>query len=406
MLINVFFLVALAAPAPTAPLRLPDLLAEVGERAPAVDVARATVDVRRAAVGVAGAWEDAQLTVMTEQLPFPGGGGEDPAMITYRLGQPLNLFGRRAAAKRVAVAAVDRQRAALRRTSWDARAQAVALFYELWMNGEMRRIVESQLALLERMRDSALARVRAGMDMGHHDVLRAESQIAAMGAERASLDDERTAIVAMINTLRGRLAEEPVGEPELPLLGPLPGVDLAAEAAAAAPEVEAARAMVAEARAGEVVARKMYLPMVMLEAQYEQNIGMPDGFGVALGLRIPLWWDRPRNEVAMARSMTRAADREERAMQSMAAAAARMAWSRTRAAERTLAALDDAALPRLRETIASIEAAYIAGRGEFLSLLDAVMELRELEGRRVRAVVDRGVARFELDRIAGAEVIP
>lgn len=108
----------------------------------------------------------------------------------------------------------------------------------------------------------------------------------------------------------------------------------------------------------------------------------------------------------MARAMTRAAVREQHAMRTMAEAEARMAWSRTRASERTLEALEQTAIPRMRETVASIEVAYVAGRGEFLSLLDAIMELRVLEARRVQAVATRGVTRFELDRVAGREVAP
>jgi cobalt-zinc-cadmium efflux system outer membrane protein len=400
------FLVVLAP----APLHLPELLAEVGERAPTVDVAEADVEVRRAAIGVAGAWEDPQLSVMSEQIPIGGMSEEaEPIMITYGVAQPLNLFGRRTYAKRVAKADVKRGEAGLRRTRWDARAQAVELFYELWMVDEMGRIVGEQIALLERMREAALALVSAGMGtMGHHDVLRAESEIAAMEAERASLEDERDAIVAMLNTLRGREVAESIGPAELPAVAPLPDLDVAAAAAVGTPEVAAARAMKEGATAERQLALRMYWPMVMVEAEYEQNLdGMPDGIGLGISLTIPLWWwDRQDREVAMARAMERAADREEEAMTRMADAELRMAWSQARAAERKLAALEDAAIPKLRETIASIEAAYIAGTGDFISLLDAVMELQELEEKRVEAIVRRGVARFELDRIAGDEVSP
>lgn len=393
-----------------APLRLPELLAEVGEDAPTVEVAEADVAVRRAGVGAAGTWEDPQLTVMAEALPLGGTSEEaEPAMITYRIGQPLNLFGRRALGKRAAASEVTRGEAGLRRARWDARAQAVALFYELWMVDEMRRILDEQIAILERMREAALARVRAGMgSMGHHDVLRAESEIAAMEAERSSLDDERLAIASMLNTLRGRAADEAIGPVELPRAAALPDLEVAAAAASGTPEVAAARAMKEGAAARRELARRMYFPMVMVEAEYEQNLdGMPDGFGAAISVSIPLWfWDRQRNEVAMARAMERAAEREEDAMARMAGAELRMAWSRARAAERKVAALEEAAIPKLRETIASIEEAYVAGTGDFIVLLDAVMELEELEERRVEAVVRRGVTRFELDRIAGDEVAP
>jgi outer membrane protein TolC len=275
------------------------------------------------------------------------------------------------------------------------------------MVDEMRHIIDEQIALLERMRETGLALVRAGMGtMGHHDVLRAESQIAAMQAEKASLADERVAIGAMLNTLRGHPVGEAIGPVELPASDPLPDLDVAAAAARATPEVAAARALREGAAAQRDLARRMYWPMVMVEAEYEQKLdGMPDGVGVGLSLTVPLWWwDRQDNEIAMARAMERAAEREEHAMTKMAGAELRMAWSRARAAERQVDALEDAAIPRLRETVVSIEAAYIAGRGDFLSLLDAVMELKELEGKRIAAVARRGVARFELDRIAGQEV--
>jgi outer membrane protein TolC len=146
--------------------------------------------------------------------------------------------------------------------------------------------------------------------------------------------------------------------------------------------------------------------MVMVEVGYQQNLdGMPDGLVGGVALSIPFAWrDRQRNEVAMARSMVRAADVEASSMRIMAEADLRMAWSRARAAERTVEALERTALPRLRETIASIESAYVSGRGEFLALLDAIMQLQELELRRVAAISARGVVRFELDRIAGVEV--
>jgi len=397
-------LLIVLAPAPT--LTLPDLLAEVGDRAPAVDVAEANTEVARAAVGVAGAWEDPTLTVMSESIPAFGGMDPDPTMITYRIGQPLNLFGRRGFAKRSASARVDQARAGLRRASWDARARAVSLFYELWMNGAMTALIDDQIALLGQMRDVALARVKVGMDMAHHDVLRAESEIAAMEAEKASLIDERDAIVAMLNTLRGRDATAAIGAVELPALAPLPDVGAAAALAATAPEVQAARSMRAAADAQLGLAKKMYWPMVMVEGEYEQKLGMPDGVGIGISISIPLWWrDRQDREVAMARTMVRAADREASAMQKMADADVRMAWSRARAATRKVGALD-VAIEKLEGVIASAQAAYVSGTGDLLPYLDALMELQTLKTRRISALSAEGVARFEVSRVVGAEVEP
>lgn len=397
-------LIVVLAPGPV--LTLPDLLSDVARRAPTVDVAEAETDVAEAAVGVAGTWEDPILSVMTDSIPVFGGEGADPTMITYRFGQQLNLFGRRGLAKRSARARVHQARERVRRISWDARGQAVSLFYELWMNDAMAQLIEQQIAVLNQMRDAALSRVSVGMAMGHHDVLRAESEIASMEAERASLADEREAIVVMLNTLRGHDSSEPIGAVELPSSDLVPTANAAAALAVGSPEVQSARAMRDEAAAEIGLAKKMYWPMVMVEGQYQQKIGMPDGVGVAVSVSIPLWWhDRQDHELAMTRSMARAAEREETAMRAMAEADARMAWSQARAAGRKVDALDTA-VSKMEETIASAEAAYIAGTGELLPYIDAVMELQDLKSRRIQAIASRGAARFEVDRIVGAEVSP
>jgi outer membrane protein TolC len=102
--------------------------------------------------------------------------------------------------------------------------------------------------------------------------------------------------------------------------------------------------------------------------------------------------------------MVRAAAQEESAMREMADADLRMAWSQTRADDRRIEALENAAIPKLRETIASAEASYASGAASFLVLLDSVRELEDLQAQRIQAIAARGVARFALDRIAGAEL--
>jgi outer membrane protein TolC len=403
-------LLALVAMVAAAPLTLPDVLAEVGAHAPVVEVAEAGVDVRRATVATAGTWDDTTFRVMADAIPLPGAGMDaaNPTMISYRLAQPLNLFGRRGLARASVAAEVAQAEAQLRRSRWDARAQAVSLFYELWMNQAMAALLDEQLATLARMRADALARVEAGLDMGHHDVLRAESEQAVMTAEQAALADQRAAMSAMLNTLRGRPIDDEVGVVVLPAPAALPELAALADAAGGTPEVAAARAMQTAAVARAGLARKMTLPMVMIEGGYDQNLGgMPDGLAVGVAISLPLFTrERPRAEVAMATAMARAADREADAMRRMAGAELRMAWSEARAADRRIAALEQSAIPKLRETIASADAAYVAGSGSFLALVDTVMELKDLEARRIEAVAARGIARFALDRIAGAQLTP
>lgn len=398
-------LVALRAPvALAAPLTLEALLAEVSRGAPAVQVEHETVAAAAAGVRRAGAWEDPTVGVMAEDLPLPGSMPEDHPMLVWRISQPLNLFGRRGAAKDAARAQRTGAEVRRRRVEWDARAEAAGLFFELWMNAEMGLLIDRQVAAVEAMHASAQSRYAAGLMMGHHDILRADAERAAMEAERASLADERVAMVAMLNVLRGLPPDAPLGEPVLAIRVPLPPLEGLTAQVEQTPEVAAAQAMRGEMAARLVLAEKMYLPMVMAGAQYQQNLGgMPDAWGAELAFTVPVfWWDQQRHEVDMAEAMLRRADREREAMTRMADAQVRMAWSRARAAERSLEALEGSALPRMKDAVEAGRSAYIAGSGTLLQWLEDLDAQLGLEGQRLVAIVQRERARFELSRLLGS----
>ncbi|MBZ4420199.1 TolC family protein [Myxococcus sp. RHSTA-1-4] len=405
-----FLLISLVAATPDAPppLELEALLAEVSTRAPQIQAQQAAAEVARSRIGVEGAWEDPTVELMAESIPLRGGEDAPMPMLTWRFTQPLNVFGRRGLAKEAARAQLQAEQARTRRVGWDVRTQAVAVFLELWMNQEMRALLDRQIATLERMKDAAKARYVAGMMMGHHDFLRAQAELAAMEAEKASLDSEREAMAAMLNALRGRPLGEPVGEIVLPGRGPLPDVEALLARAEERPELEAMRWMRAEMETRRTLAQRMYLPMPMVSGFYEQRTGgMPDSVGGIVGLTVPLWWfDRQRNEVRMAEAMVQRAQRDLEAMEVMTRTDLRMAWSRARAADLTLQALEDTALPRMRETVAASESAYVSGSADFLSLLEATMARLRLEADRLQAVVRREVARYELERLLGASIAP
>lgn len=382
------------------PLRLADVLAEVAAQAPALRVEAEAIAAAEAAIGAAGAWEDPTVGVMVEDLPLPGGMAE--GMIEYRVSQPLNLFGRRAAAKAVARARHEGTQARRARVAADARAQASELFFEIWMIGEMDALMGRQIEALQAMHASARARYVAGLMMAHHDLLRAEAEEASMGAARASLADERRAMAAMLNTLRGRPAEDEVPPPELPAVAAVGPLERFLPRVAGAPELAQAGAMQREMAARQDEVATMYRPMVMVGGLYQQRLGgMEDGWGAEVALTVPIYaWDKQDHEAAMAAAMRRQADEMAAAMGRMTEAEVRMAWSRVRAAERALEALD-VALPRMRAAVEADEAAYVAGTGDLLRWLEDQEALLRLEGRRLEATVARARAHIELERRLG-----
>lgn len=390
-------------------LELDALLARVREHAPAVRVQEASVAVATARVDAVGAWEDPMVTVMAEDVPWRDDDEAMEPMLVYRVEQPLNVFGRRAAAKDAARARAGGELARLRRARWDAQATAVRLFYELWKNGARAALLERQIAVMARTRDSARARYVAGLAMAHHDYLRAVAEIARMEAERASLEDERRAIEATLNVLQGAPPDGPLGPAAPPQRTALPSLERLLAALGTQPEIAGASAMRAQMQARRAQAVAMFYPMIRVGAQYQQVLqGMPDAWGAMVTFTVPLlFWDRQTNELDMAEAMLRAAEVELSAARLAAEAEVRTAWSTAMARERALVALEESAVPSLMGTVEAAEAEYRAGQSAgFLSLLEAVQALLATEERRLELVVQREMARFELLRLVGAETSP
>lgn len=388
-----------------APLSLETVLDDVRRNAPERQVRAASVDVARAEVDMAGAWEDPTIRVRAEELQ-PDAARPGQPLMTYMVEQPLNVFGRRGLAKRAARARLGAASEGLRRAEWDAQARAVALFFELWMADEMRVVMTRQIAAMERMRDAGKARYAAGLMMAHHDVLRAEGELASMQAELYAIETERAGMASMLATLRGRDPGEVIDAVVPPERGAVPPLPAVLDRVAAAPEVAAAEAMTREAEARRSLAKRMSLPMVMIGGMVESA---PDEMGTTVGgeisFTVPFWaFDRQRNEVRAASAMVREAKADTAAMRAMSAADVRMAWARASGADRELEALEATALPRLRDAVASSDAAYRAGGANFLGLLESILALQDAEGRRLEAVVRREVALFELSRLTGAPV--
>jgi outer membrane protein, heavy metal efflux system len=395
---------AFATAAPS-PLLLEEILAEVAEAAPSVRVQQEVLAEAMAATRAAGAWEDPTVSIMAEELPLRGrmqGESAMGPMVMYRLTQPLNLFGRRGFSRQAATRGAEAERERLRRVEWNARAQATAAFYELWMQDQVGRLLEEQVRLLRAMGEAALSRYRAGMAAGHHEYLRAEGERAATEADLAALEDERLATATMLNVLRGRDPAEPVGGLSLPPREPIPSQDALGPIATSRPELRQMEAMSAQMRAREALARRTLLPRVMVQGQYEQRRQVPDTLGAAVMLTVPLWWwDRQWPELQLAGARVRRADREREAMEAMTDADLRMARATALAALRRVEALERSALPRLEETVKSTQAAYMAGSADFLALLDSSLSLRMQQRAHLRALVDLRLAQFELSRLLG-----
>lgn len=392
------------------PLSLESFLRQVEADAPPIQVQAAQVGVSERAVGTVGTWEDPEISIMTEDFAV---GSQMPEqeemrpMFTSRVDQRFTtLWGRRKAEKDAARGIVFQDRARLRRTVWDLKAEAAMIFWDLWMSHEMEKVMRKQLRVMKRMLSSAEARYASGMMMVHHDVLRTDAQIKRMQAQLSALGARRKSLEAMANYLRNQPPETSLGIPVLDELEPLPPLDGLLGQAVRNPEVTEAEGMLRESEARKRVAKSMAAPMLMGSLFYQNRTGeMPDSVGGMIGLSVPVFYrDKQRNEILMSEAMIHKADLEIAAMTSMAAASVQKAYFQAVADETELKALTSEALPLYRETVNSAEAEYVSGKGQFLILLEALNALLDQELQRISGEVTVRSARFRLSQILGSDV--
>ncbi|MHB8893627.1 MAG: TolC family protein [Candidatus Geothermincolia bacterium] len=384
-----------------APLSLDTLLREIASQSPGVAAEALRAQAMRQAIPRARALDDPQLTLMTEEVPLGITGGMP--MLRLQASQMLPWPGKRDRMTRVADREAKVAEAKESAVVLDVVTQAKRIYYNLYLNKEARRINREQRTIADTLVDVVTGQLASGMPM-HHDVLKMQTEVSMLDDELAMLETERREMVAMLNALRDRPAEEPVGEP-LEIWSPevpLERSALVPQAIAQRPEVLEMAAMVESGRAMAEVARREYYPDFMLGAFYDVRTDAEDTIGAMVTVSIPLWIDsKQRIDVAVADLRANASDRDRIAMEAMVRAEVEQALARLARVKRRSEILETELLERAQQTFDATLAAFPAGKTSVLEILDA---MRVVTARRLSQValrVERELALVDLSRAVG-----
>jgi outer membrane protein TolC len=206
----------------------------------------------------------------------------------------------------------------------------------------------------------------------------------------------------------GRAPEAPLGAP------PEDAIRLEAAAAGAAadeldeqrPEIAGATRMVRRSEAAlDLAQRASRWPSVTVGADYwylpQQS--SPNAYGAMVSIDLPWLSPRYREQIVEAEH-TLAADRYAReAQRNQARFEVRDARVRVDAAMQAVRIIDGDLLPLARRSFESAEAAYEAGQGSALALLDAMRSYLQVRLERTRALARLDASRADYDRAAGID---
>ena len=380
------------------PLSLADVIRIVGERRDEIQAARARTTAAEARPTIVSALDDPMLSPSLDHLPFMLNGAD----YSITIEQQIPLSGIRGHRRASALADVDRLRAETNRTALDVSVEAANAYLMLQERRRTATLVSEQIAFARDVVSAANARYASGT-APQSDVLRAEVEVARLGAIARALAGEVRGAEAMVNTSLAIDADAPV-PPLTALALPLavPSWTTIRSALTSRPEIAAGRAEVARADADVLVMRDMFKPMATIRTGPSYTMTDGQGWMAMVGLSLPIRRSKLNAGVAEAQAMRSMAEADLRAMTRMIEGDAAVAVSQLQAARDRRTALDTDVLPRARMAIEPAVASYASGQLPLVSVIEAVQALWLVQLDLIAADTQLGLAWARLGRAIGS----
>ena len=286
-------------------------------------------------------------------------------------------------------------------------------YYELYYLSRALDVTSENMKLIRDLEQVARSQYRVGSAQ-HADVIRAQVELGKLEDQLRTLRDLKQPIVAKLNAALSRAAETDVPWPkEAPREG-IGATDrqILAWMREANPELKALDAEIDAQQTAVRLARKGYFPDVTLGIDYidtgsARNPTSDSGEDPVLAtvsINLPIWHRKYRAAEREARARARAARRQREGKANALMAQLKLALFRLRDAQRKLDLYRDTLVPKAQQSLRATEAAYRAGKMDFLNLIDAERMLLEFRLAYERALADHAQRLAEIEMLVGREL--
>lgn len=250
---------------------------------------------------------------------------------------------------------------------------------------------------------------RLNQRTGHgslQDILRLELELTRLHTDVARIERQQRSSRALLNSLMDRPTEAPLGPPED--LSVTPSSDIAAlerSIDAARPEVAAAARGVRKSQALLDGARQSArFPNIMVGVDYWYMPTFPDfhhAYGAMVGINLPWLSGRHRDEEREAEQTVAAERHALESTKNTVRYELRDAAARVDSARQSFTIIDQDLLAQAKRSLDATQAAYAAGQGDAVGLLDALRSYLQVRIERVRALAELASSQTDLERAAG-----
>ena len=370
-------------------------------RSPMLQANRARLEIGRGEVQQAGLWPNPELSVELENF----GGSEasrglDAAEITYGLGQPIELGGKRSARVRLAEADLNLAQIDTEALRLDLIRDVARAYTEFTASALTIAIEEERAQLADELLRAAEARVDAGKEpliqRRKAEVAGSTAKIAVAKARRDH-DSARRALITLIGAPGAELepnqawfeaveTAEPQAHPQM---------------LAGTPDLERLDAAIDRSQAALAAERANAWPDLTVGAGVRQ-FREDDSTAFLVGISIPLpFFDRNQGKRFAALSGIAQAEAEGRQARLTLDESYRDAQNKLNAASEEALLLRSETMPAAEQAFRFAREGYVAGKFSFLEVLDAQRALFDAKAQLNEALRDFHLRQATVHRLSG-----
>ena len=388
-------------------LNLEELIDEALRKNPQIQAARKEWEAAREKVVGVKALPDPKLGIMFERIPKGTLSLDEAEMRMYTFSQMFPFPGKLGLKGEVA-----ENMAASLEWKYKAREQEIVskvkkAYWMLFFVHKSIRINKENKDLIQKFAKIAETRYAVGK-APQHDVLKAQVELSLLINELLDLEEERETAEARINTLLNRPISSPVG---IPGQGEPSKFDLSlAEVEILAlknrPELKASMFGVKRSKSALSLAKKQYLPDLMLEVSQRDMKGMGlDGWDAMLMVNIPLYFRKQKAGVKEAEGLQQESLAKYESMGNMVRFQVKDSYLKVNEAQRLVELFKNAIIPQAEQMLKAAEVAYETERVDFLTLINSQKTLQDVRLKRYKALTKFEKSLAELERVVGVSLV-
>ena len=377
------------------------LVAEALAQAPSLAALRARLAAARELVAPAGALPDPTAELVLQDIGFPKWtvGSQEMSMLGPEVRQDLLYPGKRRARREAASAQAGVREKEVEQLQREVAVKVRTAYARIYTLDRERRALGAARELLDLLAATAAARYATG-EAEQEAVIKAQLQVSRVAERLDDVAAERQGLVAGLNRLLDRPGDASLGEVEaLPAVGQVnhPWEELAA-AGAPAVKVKEAEVQLAERRLASV--RLELKPNLMAGAGVFLRGQFDPAVTLSFGVEWPLWSkEKQKPEIRAADQELVAASEELRDVKAAARAEAARLSAELRRADAQIMRYREAIVPQTSAAIDAARAAYLAGRGDFTTVIVDFKEWLDARAQMAGREAERFIAWSELQSI-------